>query len=242
MPNIFVNGKLVNLPNSEATPEQIIKASGSRVPPETRAVQVIGAAGAGNKKLKPGEYVHLRDGEKVKTSPDWIKASVRESYFGDKEPWRKELIEQQVAQVSEHFFKNSPVELDDKCNWVVFDGFLLPKAWQDANPGKKFVPMMIIFPDQYPDLPTNGFYLPSSLEVPENAAHFYSRGYGGAFGGNEDEMRAMADANWNWYCTHIKPGAWQPAKLKTIEDWKHGDNLWDILTISIDVLTYPKAD
>ncbi|MBQ7494057.1 MAG: hypothetical protein IJT47_06495 [Selenomonadaceae bacterium] len=94
------------------------------------------------------------------------------TYFGYKEPWRKQLIEEQVLEVSKKFFKKSRVELDDECDWVVFHGFLLQEEWQRANPGKTFVPMMLIFPDQYPDLPTNGFYLPSTLLLPPNAAHF----------------------------------------------------------------------
>ena len=92
------------------------------------------------------------------------------SYFGNKEEWRKRVIEDQVIDVSAKMFKNSPVELDEDCNYVVFNGFLLPPEWQRANPGSTFVKMMLIFPDQYPDLPTNGFYLPANLQIPENAA------------------------------------------------------------------------
>lgn len=134
-----------------------------------------------------------------------------------------------------NFFKKSRVELDDDCNRVVFERFLLPDEWQRANPGKTFVPMMLIFPDQYPDLPTNGFYLPASLQLPPNATHFFDRGYGGAFGQTAEEMEFMRQGQWKWFCTHIKPGAWSPARLHEISDWRHGDNLWDIITLCVDV-------
>ena len=238
MPRVMVNGKLINVPSS-ATPEQIIQASGKRVNPGTRAV--IKTNTANNDRLRSNQNYSVNDGDKYKIVPDRVKAADA-TYFGNKEAWRKQLIYEQVAEVSERFFKKSIVELDDDCNWVVFKSFLLPEEWQRANPGQKFVPMMLIFPDQYPDLPTNGFYLPASLKVPTNAQHFYNRGYGGAFGQTEEEMEFMRQGQWKWYCTHIKPGAWQPARLREISDWRHGDNLWDIITLCVDVLTHPLDD
>ena len=144
-------------------------------------------------------------------------------------------------------FKNSPVELDEDCNYVVFKRFLLPQAWQDANPGITFVKMMLIFPDQYPELPTNGFYLPSTLQTPPSQGwkgHFHEQGYGGAFGqdGHYDEIAFMRQGNWKWFCTHIKPEAWQPAPIRKIADWRKGDSLWDILTLCTEVLTHPLDD
>ena len=240
MPTTFVNGKKIMLP-SAISPDTVIQNTGRQnIDPSKRIVVLTSTSG--NRRLKPNETYHPHEGDKFKVVPDRIKGSDEFTYFSGKESWRKQLITEQVAQVSQHFFKKSTVELDDECNWVVFDGFKLPDSWIQANSGKAFVRMMIIFPDQYPDLPTNGFYLPASLTIPANATHFYSRGYGGAFGETGEEMEAMAQGNWKWYCTHIKPGAWQPASLKYVSDWKKGDNLWDIITICIDVLTYPLDD
>lgn len=238
MAKTMINGKMVNVPSS-ATPEDIIRASGKRVNPGTRAV--IKTNTANNTRLKPGQSYQVNDGDKYKIVPDRVKAADA-TYFGNKEPWRKQLIHEQIAEVSSKFFKNSPVEIDEDYNWVVFKSFLLPVEWQHANPGQKFVPMMLIFPDQYPDLPTNGFYLPASLQVPANAQHFYNRGYGGAFGQTEDEMEFMRQGQWKWFCTHIKPGAWSPARLREVSDWRYGDNLWDIITLCVDVLTHPLDD
>lgn len=237
MPMVIVNGKRVNMPDS-ATGEELMRAAGKN--PSGRVVTM--QTTSGNTRLNPGQRYTLKEGQKFAEGPDRVKASGQFSYFGNKEDWRKQVITEQVIEVSQRMFKNSPVELDDDCNWVVFKGFLLPDEWQRANPGRNFVPMMIIFPDQYPDLPTNGFYLPASLSIPHNAAHFYNRGFGDAFGQNEDEMQAMADTNWKWYCTHIKPGSWRPARLRQISDWRKGDNLWSIITICKDVLTHPLDD
>ena len=239
MPTTIVNGKRVNIPSS-ATPEEIISAGGRR-PTPGRTVIKTNRAGKGNDYLKAGQSYRINEGDNFKEVPDRVKAADA-TYFGYKEPWRKQLIEKQVLEVSKKFFKKSRVELDDECDWVVFHGFLLPEEWQRANPGKTFVPMMLIFPDQYPDLPTNGFYLPSTLLLPPNATHFFDRGYGGAFGQTEEEMEFMRQGQWKWFCTHIKPGAWQPARLREISDWRHGDNLWNIITICIDVLTHPLDD
>lgn len=227
MPTVIVNGKRVNMPGSSASSDEILRAAGKNS--EGRILTHISTSR--NTRLKPGATFSIKDGDKFTEGPDRVKADGEFLYFGDKQDWQKQLIEDQVVDVSQHMFKGSPVELDDNCNWVVFKHFLLHDAWQAANPSKNFVPMMLIFPDQYPELPTNGFYLPADLNIPQDATHFYARGFGGAFGSNSDEMQAMADTNWEWYCTHIKPGAWRPARLHKISGWRHGDNLWHIITI-----------
>ncbi|WP_037355332.1 hypothetical protein [Selenomonas sp. FC4001] len=240
MATMIINGKQVYIPKSEVTTEDIIQA-GSRPGTNPKTRTAIHMKTGQNTKLKPGHLYHVNDGAKIQIVPDRVKAS-EFSYFGEKEEWQKAVIRSQVQDVCQKFFKKNCAELDENCNWVVFDGFLLPEAWRQANPGQTFVRLMLIFPDQYPDLPTNGFYLPATLQVPHNATHFYNRGYGGAFGEQPEEIMFMSMGNWKWYCTHIKPGAWQPAYLRKVEDWRYGDNLWDILTLCTDVLTYPFED
>jgi len=240
MATATINEKKVYIPSSTATPEEIIREIPlNGADPGTRIV--IDTRTGKNTRLKSGVKYPIADGAKLKVVPDRVKAADF-SYFGQKEDWRKDVIRSQVADVCQKFFKKGCAEMDEDCNWVVFNGFLLPEAWRQANPGQDFVRLMLVFPDQYPDLPTNGFYLPATLQVPPNAAHFYNRGYGGAFGEQPEEMDFMAKGCWKWYCTHIKPGAWQPAHLRYTEDWRHGDNLWDILTLCMDVLSYPLDD
>lgn len=141
-----VNGKFVRVPSS-ATPEDIVRASGSRIDPSTRAVTKTSTGK--NTRLKPNQNFFVNDGDKFKIVPDRVKAADA-TYFGYKEEWRKQLIYEQVAAVSAKFFKKSTVELYDDCNWVVFNGFLLPEKWRNANPSQKFVRMMLIFPDHIP--------------------------------------------------------------------------------------------
>ena len=230
-----INGKLVNLP-SAATAADIVRASGRQVNPSTRAV--FRQTSHGNERLKPGQNYAIRPGDKFLIGPDRVKGS-GETYFGNKEAWRKQVIIDQVRDLSQHLFKGSTVELDDNCNWVVFGGFSLPDAWAHCNPATPFVKMMLIIPDQFPDLPTNGFYLPSDIKPPAADKHFFNRGYSGAFGASSEEMSALAGAGWKWYCTHVKPGAWQPARIHRVGDWRNGDNLWDIITLCKEVLTNP---
>lgn len=98
-------------------------------------------------------------GETYKIVPDRVKAT-NATYFGNKEPWRKQVITEQVLGVSKKFFKKSRVELDDDCNWVVFERFLLPDEWRRANHGKTFVPMMLIFPTNIPTCRRTDFICP----------------------------------------------------------------------------------
>ena len=233
-----INGKQVNLPSS-ATTADIVRASGKQVNLSTRAVFRTNADGV--ERLKPGQSYAIQPGDKFQVGPDRVKGS-GETYFGNKEQWRKNVIIDQVRDLSEYFFRGSTVELDDNCNWVVFDGFRLPAAWAECNPRTPTVKMMLIIPDQYPNLPTNGFYLPSDVKPPAADRHFFDRGYSGAFGGSTEEMHALGGAGWKWYCTHIKPGAWQPAHIQRVGDWRKGDNLWDIITLCKEVLTNPRED
>ena len=234
----IVNGKQVTLPNS-ASVSDVVRATGKSFNPGTRAV--FRTTPRGNERIKPGEVIDVKPGDKFQVGPDRVKG-YGESYFGNKEAWRKAVITDQVVDLSEHFFKGGEVQLDENCDWAMFSNFKLPKAWANANPGHSEVRMLLIFPDQYPDLPTNGFYLPDFLTPPEADRHFFSRGYSGAFGGDQEQMEALAGSGWKWYCTHIKQGSWQPARIRRISDWRGGDNLWDIVTLCKEVLTNPAED
>ena len=234
----YVNGKRVNLPSS-ASAADVVRAANPYVNPATRAV--IKKTPNGNYRVKPGERVSVNPGDKFQVGPDRVKGS-GEVYFGNKQDWRKRVIESQVMDVSANLFKGASVNLDDDCNWVVFDAFKLPTAWAECNPGNERVKLMLIFPDQYPEIPTNGFYLPSHIVPPAADRHFFDRGYSGAFGGNSEEVRALAENGWKWYCTHIKPASWSPARIQYVEDWRKGDNLWDILNLCKEVLTNPYGD
>ncbi len=137
----YVNGKRVNLPSS-ASASDIVRASNPYVNPATRAV--IKKTPNGNYRVKPGERVSVKPGDKFQVGPDRVKGS-GEAYFGNKQDWRKRVIESQVMDVSANLFKGASVNLDDDCNWVVFDAFKLPTAWAECNPGNERVKLMLIF-------------------------------------------------------------------------------------------------
>lgn len=238
---VFVNGKRMILPSSTTTAREIVRVSGDSSGLSKRAAFRKTGEG-GIERMNPGQYYPISRGQnEFTTGPDRVKGS-GETYFGNKEGWRKAVIADQVADVSEYLFEGAEVELDDDCNWVVFSNFQLPPAWARQNPGHQFVKMMLIFPDLFPDVPTNGFYLPDYVKSPIGEQHLFSRGFSGAFGESADEMRALAGAGWVWYCTHIKRGAWQPARLRRVGDWRNGDNLRHIITLAREVLTNPWED
>lgn len=234
----FTNGKRVNLPSS-ATAADIVKASGSRAEASSRVV--VRSTTRGNELLKPGSSYKVRPGDKFLVGPGRVKGS-GETYFGRKEEWRKQVLLDQVQDLSKHFFKGGTVLVDEDCNWVRFSNFMLPDAWARANGGKRFVPILFIIPDQFPDLPTNGFYLPSYVKAPAIDRHFFDRGYGGAFGVDSEQQRALHVSGWKWYCTHVLPGSWRPARIQRVGDWRNGDNLWHVLTLTKEVLTNPAGD
>ena len=95
MANI-VNGKRVNLPSSNVTTGDITRATGKSVDPATRAVFKI--TPHGNERLKPGKTYAVKPGDKFQTGPDRVKGA-GESYFGNKDQWRKDVIEDQVLDM-----------------------------------------------------------------------------------------------------------------------------------------------
>lgn len=229
---IYANGKRVILPEPIVTPAGIVKVSGSTDAPARRAVMRVNERGI--ERLEPWRSYRVSEGDRFIVGPDRIKGS---AYFGKKEEWRREVIADQVADVSRGLFGGCEVELDNDCNWVVFSGFELPERWAVVNPRNPKVKMMMVFPDRYPEIPTNGFYLPDYLIVPYGEAHLFDRGYGGAFGEQYRETRALRVAGWRWYCSHVAPDSWRPARIRRVGDWRDGDNLWNLIVLAIEVLS-----
>ena len=153
-------------------------------------------------------------------------------YSGNKTNLQREIIADQAAYLSKKFFKTDKYELDPDRNWVIFNGLILPQAWQSENPMMTTVKMMLVIPDEYPELPTEGFYLPISLRIPTSLKHIYDLG-------SNSETDIIRD--WKKYFVPIKPSEWHPAQIHTASDWLHGDNLWDIVTRYIDYLKNPNV-
>ena len=236
---VTINGKRTLLPSSTATAGEIVLLSGELAAPGRRAVYRTTPEGE-LEHLESTSRYRLRRNESFLTGPDRVKGD-GETYFSGKEQWRCDLIADQVQDVAENVFHDGTVELDVNCDWVVFTSFQLPKAWAQANPREARTKMMLIFPDEYPDLPTNGFYLPDRLRAPWRDHHFLDRGVAGAYGSDFDELQELQMSGWKWFCTHIKRGSWHPARLRRLSDWRRGDNLYHIIALAREVLTDPAA-
>lgn len=234
MPVIFANGKRVMIPAPVTTSQDIVKATTATEEPDMRAVMRV--TDTGIERLDPTRVHHVSHGDRFVVGPDRIKGST-DGYFGHKEDWRRRVIADQVRDVAHGLFHDSEVVLDDKCNWVVFSGFELPQRWAAVNPGHRFVKMMLVFPDAYPEVPTNGFYLPEYLNMPWGEMHSLSRGVGGAFGVLHVEAEALRVNGWRWYCAHVTPGTWHPARIRRIGDWRDGDSLWNLIVLALEVLS-----
>jgi hypothetical protein len=231
----IINGKKVlNLPSS-VSGDEIKKSIGENRPFR----KVLVNRPNGNISVKDYEKITLSDQDKVQIVPDRVKA-FEFSYGANKTEFQKKIIFSQVADIESKWIK-SGIEIDKDFNWILITHFRLPDAWAAKN-NTRTTKLLIIIPDQFPDLPTNGFYLPKEIGSPDGDRHLFSRGYGGAFGSTLEEINEMEKSEWKWYCTHIKPEAWSPARIKNIEDWKKGDNLWDILDTIKDVLTDPEGE
>ena len=104
MPTVIINGKAVSVPGS-ATPEELVRASGRQFNSDTRSVVKIKTGS--NTRMKPGQREMIRDGEQFKIVPDRVKAA-NATYFGNKEPWRKQVITELIFEVAKKIFQEKP--------------------------------------------------------------------------------------------------------------------------------------
>lgn len=230
----YIDGKWVNLPSSvtKAEVEKHVKSSKPR--------SIVKLRPTGNLQLNNHEKVSVDEDTKFKSGPIRNKAMPPYSYGGKKTDFQKRLIFSQVADIEEKWFKGG-IDVDSDYNWIRIRNFKLPDAWASVN-DSAFTQVLLIIPDNYPNIPPNGFYLPSSINVPSGESHFFERGYGGAYGSNSDEIENLRQSGWKWYCTHITPESWDPARIRNLEDWRKGDNLWEVFTMINEVLNNPYAD
>ncbi|MDR1541072.1 MAG: hypothetical protein LBU32_24365 [Clostridiales bacterium] len=92
-------------------------------------------------------------------------------------------------------------------------------------------PLMALFPVECQELPPNGFYIQSNAAAPANHEHVYTRACSGGFGSNEEDQDALDSNGFVRCCAHAANGAWQPAKLKGISDWRAGDGLFTFFSL-----------
>ena len=131
---------------------------------------------------------------------------------------REYYIKAHVASVAEVYGERfgKPVQIDKDLRYVFLPCFTLPRRW-----GMRTTPILIWFPDGYPEIPPNGFYLSQKCKGP----HIYSTM---VYGHSPD----LSHAGWNWYCVHCDQG-WHPH-----EDPNKEDNLWtflDVVRLSLSI-------
>jgi hypothetical protein len=125
---------------------------------------------------------------------------------------RERYIKAQVASVAEVYGERygQAVQLDERLQFVVIPCFTLPKQW-----GYKITPILIWFPEAYPDVPPDGFYLSNQCRGP----HVFSRPVGG-----HSNSPDLSDKGWNWFCVHP---SWHADP-----DPNEEDNLWTFLNVA----------
>lgn len=157
--------------------------------------------------------------------PDRMKGS-EPTFGGRRSQVSKQIIFEQVQDVSENFYKDKMMDIDpENANWVVFDDFLLPPRWKGIA---RESPLLISFPMEYPTLPPVGFYLRASLPKSANG-HLYQTAYHFA-------DKAPLAKNWIWYCVLIDAEDWKPAPYRRRGDWRKGDSLWEYITMINETL------
>jgi hypothetical protein len=129
---------------------------------------------------------------------------------------RETFIKAQVASIAEVMGERHGqlVQLDSRLRFTVIPQFRLPPRW-----GMKTTPILIWFPDQYPDIPPHGFYLSQHCVGPHVLRYNVYR-----------DSPDLSARGWNWFC--VNPKGWS-AKADPLEP----DNLWTFLDVVRTSLT-----
>lgn len=159
--------------------------------------------------------------KRIDDMPPRLKRSDTPSFGGNRSQLSKQIIFEQVQDISEKFYKDRSIDIDeDDANWVVFVEYLLPPRWKGIA---RQSPLLITFPMEYPKLPPVGFYLSASLPKSANG-HLYQAAYHSA-------DKQPLSKHWFWYCVYIASENWRPSPYQRPGDWRRGDNLWDYITM-----------
>ena len=138
---------------------------------------------------------------------------------------RNRHIRAQVYDIAPRFSQDGiGIHFDENnCDWLMLPKYPLPERWK-----QRWSPLMIIFPNDYPEVPPTGFYLKANLwSKRQKDAHFFDGAYHGA-----PDLTAQG---WWWYCVLARTdivGGWRPSA-----DPLKPDNLWTFLNMVREALT-----
>jgi hypothetical protein len=161
---------------------------------------------------------------KVTTIPDRTKGLV--TFGAPRTPVSQQLITSQVFDIAEHLFKRNILFDEDNADWVIIPQYRLPPIWHGVA---RVSDLLIVFPTNYPSFPPIGFYLQADLPLSANG-HLYESAY-------HQACKDPLEMGWKWYCVYINEGCWQPARIRYLDDWKKGDNLWTYFSLISEVLS-----
>ena len=226
-----IRGKEVAVDTDQGTADDIRRVSGIK-----RGRTIMMETSSGMAALEEGVTYTIPKRAKFKDAPAVRKASYSESDFTygktKRQKWCNDVIRQQIEDLEKHF-THEDIFVDDVNNpiKIMIPHFKLPKATKDLNPGYVSVPLLIVLPDQYPFLPPVGFYLPEEINAGRHSG--FGQGYHGAY----TDTYLMDKIKFRWYCSSIIADTWEPAHFKYVEDWRKGDNLWNVISLIKEVLS-----
>ncbi len=229
---IDVRGRQIGIDSNLATADDIRRISGIK-----KGRTVMLQTDSGMQALKEGVKYTLPPKAKFKDAPSVRKArnySEADITYGacKREKWCNQVILQQLEDLEENFTHESII-VDDINNpmQIMIPHFKLPDATRKLNPGVKYTPLIIVLPDQYPFIPPVGFYMPEEIKAGRHAG--FSQGYHGAY----TNSSLMNKIRYRWYCSSIVADTWEPANFRRVEDWRKGDNLWNVISLITEVLS-----
>ena len=236
-----INGKMVELPPGGRVKGSDIINYATKGTPGRRAI-ISDTKGLHNTRIDPNRYYSSTDFIKangkpvdIRTMPERVKGTdicPAGTYMGRRSPTSLAVITDQALQVAGHLFKGQDLIFDEKNgHYLIIPKYKLPGGWNPESTA-----LMIIFPVEYPDLPPNGFYIQKHVAAPVNHGHIYSRAFNNGYGSRPEESEWLNQNGWVWYCAHVAKGSWLPAKLKSISDWRWGDNLFTFFSLISEVM------
>ncbi|NTW98392.1 MAG: hypothetical protein HGB35_00335 [Geobacteraceae bacterium] len=220
---VIINGRRMQYQGGGLRGSDLIRQSGAGDGRRTVIRNGIEAKTVAANDFYPDSALQDKHGRPVSvySMPDRSKGDIR--YGAPRTQLSKAVITDQVQHLAANFFKHG-VEFDEEnADWLLIPNYRLPKLWNHA-----ITPLLVVFPTDYPEIPPVGFYLKADLGSSPNG-HFFVEAY-------HDAYKKPLEQGWKWYCSFVKPGAWRPAPIRQVGDWRNGDNLWTYFTLIGEVL------
>jgi hypothetical protein len=140
---------------------------------------------------------------------------------------RNQRIDAEVKMIAPRFSRRPYYGVyydEEHRDWLVIPNYPLPARFRERS-----CDLLIVFPEDYPQMPPIGFYLNQRFELNQGGHDPHATGK--AYHGAPD----LTGQGWHWYCVQMdmqSPGAWRPKA-----DHRQADNLWTFLNMVREALT-----